>query len=161
MFKRMRHRIRPGISIVLCTMFTAVTLFAVPVQAEAKYKFTDVKTAYNLPGTYNNKIIGDFIASLEKDSKGAYQLYLHNWKTKTTTQVTSTNTFKTNLVVQGNNIYYYESTIEVTKHISIYPKKLMQYNMTTKKTTELRLDTNTPEILAVLQKSWTLGLSGS
>ncbi|WP_438493917.1 hypothetical protein [Paenibacillus sp. IHBB 3054] len=152
MFLKIRHKIRPGLAFILAAALAAGPLIATPVHAAAKYTFTDVKTAYNMPLDYNYKFTGDTIASLEKDSKGAYQLYLHNWKKKTTEKVTSTNTFKTNLQLLGDSVYYYESTIEVTKQINIYPKKLVQYNLKTKKTSELPLEVKNPELLGVGDK---------
>lgn len=86
---------------------------------------------------YNFRIGGGRLVYIEKDKSGIPQVYSRNIKTGKVEQVTNSNTFKTNIRLQGNEIFYFESTVPVTKNMHVYRKNIIQYNFDTKETKQL------------------------
>ncbi|MNO37990.1 hypothetical protein D3C76_280830 [compost metagenome] len=124
---------RAMLFMIIASLLLAVT----PVFGAGTYQTKDRKIANSTQPSYNFQISGDRFVFIEKDKAGIPQVYLKSVKTGKLEQITNSNTFKTNIRIQGNDIFFFESTVPVTKNMNVYRKNIIRYNLKTKETQQL------------------------
>ncbi|SDF51295.1 hypothetical protein SAMN04488542_11214 [Fontibacillus panacisegetis] len=134
---------------MLLMIIASLLLAATPVFGAGTYQTKDRKVANSTQPSYNFRISGDRFVFIEKDKAGIPQVYLRSVKTGKLEQITNSNTFKTSIRIKGDDIFFLESTIPVTKNINVYRKNIIQYNLKTKETQQLLDEGDYPEYLNV------------